>query len=179
MRWVLVGLPASLLPPPNSATYQPPWSFVLISHSMSNSWSQSFLFTHLTQCKDENPYNVHRALPDMALATSLTPFFYHCSHYLRPTNIYPSASSPCSIFFLCTFMWLPSFLYPYVLLNGLIFSNDHCNWIRISKSLAILLFFTYYFLAHYMGIRLKNMNRGNSLSPLTSNFLSENMKELN
>lgn len=116
--------PASLLPPPNSATYQPPWSFVLISHSMSTSWSQSFLFTHLTQCKDENPTmctEPYLIWPWLLL----TPIFYHCSHYLRPTNIYPSASSlhvqysssahSCDSSFLlpiCPFKWPHLFKWP-------------------------------------------------------------------
>lgn len=148
---------------------------------MSNSWSQSFLFTHLLQCKDENPYNnVHRALPDIALATSLTPFFTTVVT-ISDQQIYTHLPL-LSVFQYSSSLYIhvtPSFLYPYVLLNGLIFSNDRCNWIRISKVTCYPLFFTYYFLAHYMGIRLRKHRQGNSLSPLTSNFLSENMKELN
>lgn len=112
-----------------------------INQSWLFSWSQLSICAHLTQCENWNPNHEHRRLHALAPAISAIPspaalpplltVSVQRIHSLWAQGLaflslcVPSSSSKHSHGFL-------PLLYLYLLSNGTIFSNDHCNWNRIS-----------------------------------------------
>lgn len=107
----------------------------------------------------------------MALATFLTPFFTTVVT-ISDQQIYTHLPLLSMFNILPLYIHVTSFFpLPICPLNGLIFSNDHCNWIRISKSLAILFIFHLLLLGTLYGYSIKKHEQGKLTQSFDFKFL--------